>query len=91
VCEQCTLEVCDLSAAESEDLLEVLFAAIYAPEYTLEHDWRQGDLVIWDNLAVQHGRADVTTEGPARTLRKIFAPKMQVAVTPETPRFTRTG
>jgi taurine dioxygenase len=91
VCEQCTLEVCDLSAAESEDLLEVLFAVIYAPEYTLEHDWRQGDLVIWDNLAVQHGRADVTTEGPTRTLRKIFAPKMQVAVTPETPRFTRTG
>ncbi len=91
VCEQCTLEVCDLPRDESEALLATLFEVLYAPEHTFAYEWRQGDLVIWDNLAVQHGRADVSTEGPARTLRKIFAPKMQMAVTPETPRFTRTG
>ena len=91
VCEQCTVEVCDLPHDESEELLAELFDALYAPEHTYAHEWQQGDLVIWDNLAVQHGRADVSTEGPARTLRKIFAPKMRVAVTPETPVFTRTA
>jgi alpha-ketoglutarate-dependent taurine dioxygenase len=91
VCEQCTREVCELPPDESEALLEELFAYLYDPEHTLEHHWRQGDLVVWDNLAVQHGRPDVHTEGPARTLRKIFAPKMQVAVAPETPRFSRAN
>jgi alpha-ketoglutarate-dependent taurine dioxygenase len=91
VCEQCTLEVSGMPHDASEALLEELFECLYDDEYVYEHHWRQGDLVIWDNLAVQHGRADVTTEGPARTLRKIFAPKMQLAMTPETPRFTRTA
>ena len=91
VCEQCTLEVVELPPNEGEALLEELFVRLYDADETIEHEWRQGDLVVWDNLAVQHGRADVHTEGPARTLRKIFAPKMQLAVAPETPRFVRTG
>jgi taurine dioxygenase len=30
--------------------------------------------VVWDNLALQHCRPNVETEGPARTLRKVGFP-----------------
>jgi len=40
-------------------LLEELFAVLYAPENILEHQWRNGDVIFWDNYAVQHGRARV--------------------------------
>jgi len=41
---------------ESARLLKQLFAHLYAPERRYEHIWRKGDLVIWDNYAVQHAR-----------------------------------
>jgi taurine dioxygenase len=41
---------------ESEALLERLWNAIYAPTNIYTHDWRNGDLIVWDNLAVQHSR-----------------------------------
>jgi taurine dioxygenase len=41
---------------EGGALLRRLFAALYAPERRYEHVWREGDLVVWDNLAVQHAR-----------------------------------
>lgn len=69
-----TKEVVGLPPVESEDLLEEIFAHLYAPENVGEHEWRNGDLVVWDNLAVQHARANVRTEGPARTLRKVGLP-----------------
>ena len=40
----------------------------------LQHEWREGDLVVWDNQAVQHARGIVDLEGPERTLRKVFGP-----------------
>jgi hypothetical protein len=40
----------------------------------LDHEWRRGDLVVWDNLAVQHARGNVEIEGPERTLRKVIGP-----------------
>jgi taurine dioxygenase len=86
LCEQSTSEIVELPHEESEALLMRLFDHLYDPAFVLEHHWRKGDLVIWDNLAIQHGRPDVTTEGPARTLRKTFAPKMGMA---EVPKFTR--
>jgi alpha-ketoglutarate-dependent taurine dioxygenase len=85
--EQNTLEILELQADESEELLLELFAHIYDPAQTIEHQWREGDLVIWDNLAIQHGRPDVAIEGPARTLRKTFAPH----VVSENPQYGRMG
>lgn len=38
------------------ELLKKLCAVLYAPERRYEHFWRRGDLVIWDNLAIQHAR-----------------------------------
>jgi alpha-ketoglutarate-dependent taurine dioxygenase len=46
----------ELCREESDALLAELFAILYAPGAILTHDWRPGDLLIWDNLALQHGR-----------------------------------
>ena len=74
VCEQQTREIVELPENESNELLEALFAHLYNPDRLWEHHWRAGDLVVWDNQAVQHGRPYVVADGPARTLRKIHAP-----------------
>jgi len=37
-------------------LLDTLFATLYDEARRYEHRWSVGDLVIWDNLAIQHAR-----------------------------------
>ena len=69
-----TREIMELSSEASEDLLEELFAHLYAPERVYEHEWRKSDLVIWDNLATHHARPYVTREGAPRTLNKCGLP-----------------
>ncbi len=44
------------SPEDSAQLLQQLFAHCYAPVRQYEHVWRSGDLVIWDNYAIQHAR-----------------------------------
>ena len=78
VCEQMTKEVVGYSPGDSERLLEELFAHLYDPATRWDHHWRNGDLVIWDNVAVQHARQNVRTDGPARTLRKVATPIPQL-------------
>ena len=74
VSQQCTIDIEGLPQKENEELLEELFEHLYADERVLAHEWRQGDLVIWDNVATQHARGTVALEGPERTLRKVFGP-----------------
>jgi taurine dioxygenase len=69
-----TREIVGLSPDESEDLLEELFAHVYRPDNLWEHEWRNGDLLYWDNLSLQHARQNVLTSGPVRTLRKVGLP-----------------
>lgn len=69
-----TREIIELGSDESEDLLEVLFDHLYRVERVYEHEWRERDLIVWDNLAVQHARPNVALEGPTRTLRKVGLP-----------------
>ena len=64
-----TALICGLSERESDELLEEVFAHLYAPDNVYEHSWTTGDLVFWDNLALQHARAKVT--GGVRTLRRV--------------------
>src|SRR5947207_1284827 len=40
----------------SDELVEEIFAIAYQPSNVYEHSWRVGDLAVWDNLALQHGR-----------------------------------
>jgi taurine dioxygenase len=61
--------VVGMPEAESEALIEELFAHLYVEEAVYEHVWRTGDIVIWDNLAVQHARKPL---GPGtRTLQRV--------------------
>jgi alpha-ketoglutarate-dependent taurine dioxygenase len=74
VCQQTTQKIDGLAEAESDALLNVLLDHLYAPGKEFAHQWRERDLVIWDNIALQHARPNVKTEGPPRTLRKTIAP-----------------
>jgi alpha-ketoglutarate-dependent taurine dioxygenase len=74
VCEQMTKEIVGLPGHESEALLAELFAHLYQPWVRWNHEWRPGDLVVWDNIAMQHARPNVAGNGPARTLRKVASP-----------------
>jgi alpha-ketoglutarate-dependent taurine dioxygenase len=74
VSQQATIEILGLGQDENEELLEELFTHLYAPADVVQHDWLKGDLVVWDNAAVQHARGSVSLEGPARTLRKVVGP-----------------
>jgi taurine dioxygenase len=58
-----------LSPAESDALLEELFGWFYVEGEVYEHTWEPGDLVLWDNLAVQHARGRVSAD--TRTLQRV--------------------
>jgi taurine dioxygenase len=54
VCEGYTHRILDLPEDESRALLDDLFAHIIKPAFVYRHKWRAGDLLMWDNAAVQH-------------------------------------
>ena len=58
-----------LAPDESDDLLQELFGHLYSGDFTYEHQWQLGDLIVWDNVAVQHARRD-PVDGP-RTLQRV--------------------
>jgi taurine dioxygenase len=87
VSQQQTQEVEGLAPEEGEALLEELFDHLYRADGLYEHDWRQHDLVAWDNIALQHARPNVALEGPVRTLRKVFAPLPPRSSSPSRPTF----
>ena len=61
-----------LSPSRSAEVLPILFDALYAPERRYDHEWRPGDLVVFDNLAVQHARTRAAdpSEG-RRVIRRV--------------------
>lgn len=65
-----TSAILGMTGEESEALIEELFSHLYAPENVRAHYWRKGDLVVWDNLALQHARADVGAS-VERTLQRV--------------------
>jgi alpha-ketoglutarate-dependent taurine dioxygenase len=91
VSQQMTSGIADLSDNESEALLEALFEHLYRDGAVYEHDWRNHDLVAWDNIAIQHARPNVSLEGPVRTLRKVFAPIPPRGSNPSRPKFATAG
>jgi taurine dioxygenase len=48
--------IAGLEIAESEDLLDRLWAHATQARFTLCHRWRVGDVLMWNNLAVLHRR-----------------------------------
>lgn len=66
-----TVQLGDLPPDRNAELLEQLFAVLYAPEARYEHVWELGDFLIWDSLAVQHARTREADpqDGPRRLQR----------------------
>lgn len=54
VCRAFTQRFEDMTAQESQPLLQFLFDQASRPNLTARHHWSNGDLVIWDNRCVQH-------------------------------------
>ena len=65
---------CKQSEEESDALLAELFSYLYADDAVYEHSWQADDLVVWDNLALQHARGAVG-EG-ARTLQRVTCTRL---------------
>ncbi len=69
VSEMQTCRVIGMNSTTGDALLGELFEVLYQPGNVHEHHWRPGDVVVWDNIALQHARPD---HGPApRTLRRV--------------------
>ena len=48
--------VLGLRVAESEALLDTLWAHATQPRFAMCHEWKVGDLLVWNNLSVLHRR-----------------------------------
>jgi taurine dioxygenase len=60
-----------MEKAEAQALVEEVFAEIYRPDNIYSHMWKNGDLVIWDNMSMQHGRPPLGDNVKKRSLRRI--------------------
>ena len=62
-----TSHIVGLPKAEGEQLLAQLYRHLVRPEFTYTHRWQPGDLLLWDNCAVQH-KATFDYDLPLRRL-----------------------
>lgn len=66
-----TVKLLGMEWEQGRDLLHRVYERIYDPANVLEHRWRKGDIVIWDNIALQHARADLGEVGK-RLLQRVI-------------------
>ena len=59
-----------LEAEENEEILNQLFDISEDPAIVFEHEWKLGDLVMWDNYASIHMRRDFPRDQP-RMMRRL--------------------
>jgi alpha-ketoglutarate-dependent taurine dioxygenase len=65
-----TDSIVELPSDESEELLQQLFAVFDDAAITYRHRWQFGDVIVWDNVALQHGRGELP-DGQPRSLRRM--------------------
>jgi taurine dioxygenase len=58
-----------LPLAESEAVLNALWSIVDQPQFSWEHVWRVGDLVLWDNRCTMH-RRDAFDPGSRRIMHR---------------------
>lgn len=71
-----------MDAAESDALLSELLEWATRPEFLYHHNWRVGDLVMWDNTSTMHSR-DAFSPRERRMLKRTgfeFRPELAVPV-----------
>ena len=49
-----TDRIVDMDRAESDALLDELFEHVTQPKYVYHHEWRVGDVLLWDNRCLMH-------------------------------------
>lgn len=67
--EHTTVRINEVDEAEGEALIAELRGWIADPQFGYRHKWRQGDLLLWDNIVLQHAREPFDPAKP-RTLRR---------------------
>ena len=78
-----TSHVVGMAEADSEKVLEQVIGVLYDPANVYEHHWQVGDLLIFDNIALHHARADFDS-GERRTLQRVvLAEHGPMAVSPQ--------
>ena len=77
-CLQYTDRILGLPRAESDALLAEIYALLYAEEAVYEHRWQPGDLVIWDNITVQHARPE--PNDLPRSLRRFHISDVEITL-----------
>ena len=73
-----TARLLGMAWEENRDLLNAVFDRVYAPEAVFEHRWRNGDLIVWDNIALQHTRGNLEGVG-RRVLQRVIVGREGVA------------
>ncbi|HWA45453.1 MAG TPA: TauD/TfdA family dioxygenase [Hypericibacter adhaerens] len=58
-----------LPVEESNALLERIWNHVTQPKFQWEHEWRQGDVLVWDNRCTIHSRGAVIPGGRRRLHR----------------------
>ncbi|MDH6122348.1 alpha-ketoglutarate-dependent taurine dioxygenase [Kitasatospora sp. GAS204A] len=67
-----TSHIVDVTATESRRILELLYAEITRPEYTVRFRWEAGHVAFWDNRATAHlAPRDLAHLDVARTLHRV--------------------
>jgi taurine dioxygenase len=66
-----TTRLLGLEWETSRDLLHEVYDRLYAPANVLEHRWRNGDFIVWDNIALQHMRGNIESVGK-RLLQRVI-------------------
>jgi taurine dioxygenase len=73
-----TVNVLDIPADESGRLLNALFEHSEKRDFVYEHEWRVGDLLLWDNRCSTHARTDF----PSTERRLMLRTTVQGSVRP---------
>ena len=62
-------KIIGIPKAESDEILQKLFAHQKKSQFVYEHEWRVGDLVMWDNRSLMHrGNTNFDMANEARVL-----------------------
>ena len=78
-----TVSLLGMAWEDSRELLHAVYDHLYAPQRIFEHRWRNGDFIVWDNIALQHTRGDLHNVGKRVLQRAIVgthgvAPHIQI-------------
>jgi taurine dioxygenase len=66
-----TVRLLDMEWETSRSVLHAVYDRLYDAANVYEHRWRNGDLIIWDNIALQHMRGNIENCGK-RLLQRVI-------------------